>query len=233
MNKQIELPFYSSYDVHLTDLMLACKYSSYKNNFEIVKKLIENDENIDIYNTFDETAFMIACENIENMDTIKYLINKGANINNKDSYGITTLIKLCIGDNADQCIDVIKYLIKKKANINLKTNFGNTALIFASKFSKSGILVKYLIEQGANINEKNYDGFSVLSHALNCNRIETIKILLDFRVNIYTTFDKKETIFNYVKKKYKINSEIYKLIFSYKFIKNDDWCDFDVNFIYD
>ena len=74
------------------------------------------------------TALMFALQNgcpEDNTDTVKFLIEKGAEINVQDKYGNTPVI---IALQNDPKYETIEYLIKKGANTNAKNKFGSTPL---------------------------------------------------------------------------------------------------------
>lgn len=79
-------------------------------------------------------------------DSIEFLINKGADVNNKYK-GETPLM------NAVTRPDILKLLLSKGANIEDKTLFGKTALFYAVQFGGKDS-VELLLKNGANINSK-------------------------------------------------------------------------------
>jgi ankyrin repeat protein len=79
----------------------------------------------------------------------RYLIDKGANINELDNEGGSVLhLASLIGR-----LNFVKFLVEeKKFDINQKDMHGNTPLHIAIQFNKPQI-INYLIDHGANINE--------------------------------------------------------------------------------
>ena len=69
----------------------------------------------------------------ENLKQVKYLIEKGADVNAKDNEGNTALIK----SSRKGYLEVVKCLIEKGADINTKNNCGITIVHFHSKIYKS------------------------------------------------------------------------------------------------
>jgi uncharacterized protein YoxC len=86
-------------------------------------------------------------------ETVKILIEAGANIDAKNWEGRTALHRASYRGHTS----VAKLLIEKGANINEKNNRGDTSLHIAS-FKGRTQIVKMLIENGANIREKNRSG---------------------------------------------------------------------------
>ena len=65
-----------------------------------------------------------------NVDTVKFLIDHGANVNVKTAQGYSALIYA----SRDGFLDTVKYLIEKEAEVNSTTSFGYTALMVSFKF---------------------------------------------------------------------------------------------------
>lgn len=90
------------------------------------------------------------------MNTIKLIVENGADVNKKDSKGRTAIHAAAILPEKFS-IEPLKYLIEKGANVNAQDNKGNTAL-----FSASGGLnkkaVQLLIDAGADTSIWNYEG---------------------------------------------------------------------------
>ena len=64
---------------------------------------------------------------VENVDTVRILLEKGANVDAKTNNGRTALIEV----SARGRTDIVKMLIDKGADVNAKDNDGGTALTFA------------------------------------------------------------------------------------------------------
>lgn len=80
------------------------------------------------------------------IETVKELVNSGANVNETDKYGRTALHYAADGGY----LEIAKYLLSNGANIN--GNNGATPLYFAVSRKKVEV-VKYLLEQGADCNK--------------------------------------------------------------------------------
>jgi ankyrin repeat protein len=108
------------------------------------------------------------------MQTVKDLLAKGANVNAKDEKGRTALLSIAPArDNPEMA----KLLIEKGAEVNAKDNEGETALMIAASQSNPGIL-EALIEAGAEVDATNKAGGTALMAAAFRANIEEIKILL-------------------------------------------------------
>ena len=110
-------------------------------NFKIVKLLIENGAII-------KTKGYTALHRQHNPQTVKYLIEHGADVNAKTGYGDTPLHGLWVEE-------VTRVLIKHGADVNAKNSHGKTPLHTVKKNVK---IAKILIENGANVNAINNEG---------------------------------------------------------------------------
>ncbi len=90
-------------------------------------------------------------------DIVALLINAGANLDIKDNYGDTAVIKAAMHSNTE----IAKLLVENNANLDLQDNFGYTAIIYAVQRRNIDI-VKALIEKGANLDIKNSAGRTVI-----------------------------------------------------------------------
>lgn len=83
-------------------------------------------------------------------ELVKMLLDRGADVNAKDSEGATALMMVGYG-----WIDVAKVLLDKGADVNARDNEGTTVLM---KHACDADIVKLLLDKGANVNAKNKYG---------------------------------------------------------------------------
>ncbi|MEI0518875.1 ankyrin repeat domain-containing protein [Brachyspira murdochii] len=78
------------------------------------------------------------------LETLKALIENGADVNVKDDYNKTALMYASEKGH----LEIVKYLLDKGADINAKDNYGKTALMYASEKGHSEV-AKFLKSKGA------------------------------------------------------------------------------------
>jgi len=124
------------------DTPLIYAVSHGKTDLELIKYLVSHGADVNIINTLGKTPLMVAVSN-GNIDMVRYLVLKGANINVKDKlFGDTPLMVAASNGN----IDMVRYLVSKGADINAKDRFGKTPLNKAKDYK---FIVKYLQQKGA------------------------------------------------------------------------------------
>ena len=100
------------------------------------------------------------------------LIKYGANINEKDNYGMTPLMIACKSNQTE----VVNCLITFEVDVNKKNNCGNTALHYAAENLNTD-MVKALIKKCANltvINNEGLDAYKIAKEKLSSlNKIDS------------------------------------------------------------
>ena len=116
-----------------------------------------------------------------NLDILKYLKNKGANINERSNNGITPLMTSWF--NVPN-IKIIDYFIENGADIKERDSLGKDALLYSMKNIDLSI-IKRLIDLGADIHTKNNDGENILMVALRSGAdIEKIKYIISLGIDV-------------------------------------------------
>lgn len=109
-----------------------------------------------------------------NLDDTEYLVQRGVDINNKDSHDLMALHSTAGSDN----LNAVKYIVECGANINSKDNDGCTVLHLATKSNNLDV-VRYFVELGANINSKDSTGQTVLHSAVGLGNLNVVKYLTE------------------------------------------------------
>jgi len=112
-------------------------------------------------------------------ELVKYLIEKGANINPADIQGYTPLI-LAVQSNNQA---VINLLIEKGADLNSRDVYGYTPLIWALS-SGYPEMARVLMEKGADVNIADNDGKTPLIYSCIKGYIEISKTLIGKGVDV-------------------------------------------------
>ncbi len=122
------------------------------------------------------------------LEVVKFLLQKGADIEAVNGRGFTSLQLAAYGGHRD----VVQYLLEKGADINaVNKQMDMTALDFAFlKELQAGKLdiAPFLIDKGANfdVNEKNQFGYTALDMAIVFGHTEAAEYLLGFGPDIAT-----------------------------------------------
>jgi ankyrin repeat protein len=110
-----------------------------------------------------------------NVDVVKYLVERGADISVTDEYGEAPLFDAVCSGN----LGVVKYLVEEKGlNVNIKANDGTTPLFKAAAWSGKLEVVKYLVEKGADVNAKDNNGETPLFDAALFGKLDVVKYLV-------------------------------------------------------
>lgn len=142
------------------------------------------------------------------LEAVKFLLEKGADVDGKDNEGTTPLMVAAMNDH----VDVMKLLMKKGASIAATTNAGFNSLMFATDDKRIDAMkllldngagvdtpapadagltplmhaasngqlkaVNSLLEKGASLEAKDKDGWSPLFAAAQAGQLESVELLL-------------------------------------------------------
>jgi len=196
--------------VENTPIIYATMATETEDILKILKTLITSGANINVANKWGYTPLMhalIATENIYcdpyedftnkrtsiQTETVKILLDSGANVNATRDIGSTALMAAVENASQDNHLDLIKTLLDKGADVNATTNIGETALLEAS-LKKNPKIAKLLIDRGANVNAKTKDGNTALLTAAFYENLEIVKLLIDRGADVNVT---SKTYFGY------------------------------------
>jgi ankyrin repeat protein len=91
---------------------------------------------------------------------LEALLNAGASIDARDSFGLSALTIAATGSSPS----VVGFLLEKGARTSVRNIFGLTPLIWAVEYNTAES-VKTLIKHGASVNDKDYRGQAVIFRA--------------------------------------------------------------------
>ena len=123
-------------------------------------------------------ALIKACER-NNLAKVKDILERGADINEKNSSGNTALILASINGYTDTA----RMLIEKGIRLDEKNNFGFTALIWSSANGHEDI-AQMLIDKGATLDEKIDGGNTALILVCCYCYTEIARMLIDAGANL-------------------------------------------------
>jgi ankyrin repeat protein len=146
------------------DQILTIRFAL-RNNLEIMKLLIKYGLDINHYNKDGYTALIDSIDS-DNIESVKWLLENGANVNSKDK-NKTPLIEAAKQGN----IDIIKLLIEHKADPTICDNNKYTPYVYAVK-NNNVEAIEYLKKMP--INCSNYYK-SVLYHIVNNKDYEILE----------------------------------------------------------
>lgn len=114
-------------------------------------------------------------------NTVKLLLDAGADVNGKDCSGQTPLMSACKAPSSRDILLVLKLFIERGARIEDVDNEGKSALAHAiANSSMENAAILLLIEAGANIEEKDLRGEAPLMKACQGSRpTDKLKLLIE------------------------------------------------------
>ncbi len=114
----------------------------------------------------------------EDLNLVKEILAKDVNINIKDDYGVTPIMRAAQLNN----LRIVKLLMKKGADIKMKSDGGSTALDFASHSGALDI-VKLLLEKGGDI-DNDKKGLTEFIIACENNQLDKVKEFIENGINV-------------------------------------------------
>jgi hypothetical protein len=110
-----------------------------------------------------------------NLDEVKLLLTKGADVNAKDSEGKTPLMNAAYYGKKE----IAKFLLENGANVNARYVDGCTALIWAAGEGEAEVL-EILLKHGADVHAAERNGYTALMIAERMKRGNTAGILANW-----------------------------------------------------
>jgi ankyrin repeat protein len=168
----------SKLSVSASEFVVAADNAIDNNDLNELKRLLSIDKTIIDKKYKGDTAIMKASRRCNGSNIVAFLLENGANINDKevrDTIDHTPLIVAADGG----CKDIVEILLEAGANIEHRNDQGETALIAAAQNGHKEI-VQMLLDAGANINQENADGETALDLTIKLrHKKDVVDLLLE------------------------------------------------------
>lgn len=122
------------------------------------------------------------------LEVVTNLINEGADVNAKDSSGVTPLMDMLISGAEPE---VLKALIEAGADVNAKDIYGSTPLMYALLYKRSFEVITVFINAGAEVNTYDDNGFTPLYIAGMNSNSKAITALVKAGATVSFMFESK------------------------------------------
>ena len=156
-----------------------------------------NSQVINEQNEYGWTALMLSARNSRkdsSEETVKLLLEYGANVDIKDIEGWTALMMAARYSKTDSSEETVKMILEHGANVDIQNENGWTALMMTAIYSRtdsSEETVKMILKHGANVDIQNENGWTALMMTAIYSRTdsseETVKLLLEYGADIHLT----------------------------------------------
>lgn len=152
-----------------------------------VKHLLDKAGNDVNKLTHDGRTYLMWAAYAENLDMVKYLVEKGAKADVKGSHGYNAINFAARGGVTDT--KLYDFLMANGADLNDKTNNGANAILLVAPAttgygmendSDSGYkIIEYFAEKGLDINSADSDGNGIFNYAARGGDVALLKILVE------------------------------------------------------
>jgi len=185
------------------------------------------DVNTKVETRFGPRSLLHVYAKMGQVGNLTYVLEHGADIENKDNSGYTALILAAqygheeiitllldrsanieektnseytaLHEAADNGhTDIVTLLLDRGAKIDIEDDGGYTALYWAS-YNNNPEIVTILLDRGANIDHQDNQGCTVLHWAAQSNRTEIVRLLLDRGINIDAENKRNKTALEFAK----------------------------------
>ena len=150
----------------------------------LVELLLTRGADVDLRLDDGSTALLMACG--ENPRIFRLLVDYGADLEDRDSYGNSSLLKVSGDDSlSEEPEDTVRMLVNLGADIHSRNDLGETALFKAATNGYHRI-IQVLTEYGADIHARSKRGRSVLFTAIERYRpsYDIVSLLLELGVDV-------------------------------------------------
>lgn len=171
--------------IHTQDLKgnTALFKAVYHGKFKMMLYLLRAGAKLEHVNLNNENVIIQAVKSCRKIEIIRYLLDRGLDVNHTDRDGMNALmcaITNCEAQKSNEWMNIVRCLIDAKIDLNHKDQREKTALMLAcSHYNEhnSEELIKLLLEKGADPAIKDLDGRTALSHARDLNHSKMMYLL--------------------------------------------------------
>lgn len=194
--------------IHADGVLPCVEYIKNCQNFSILKKVLDLTGNVNWHDNKGKTLLMYASQNNADVRTVKYLLDKGAEIDAKNLNEWTSLmyaarynpnpavaedlilrgadsspnsvgLTISMLASCNQNPGVLMTVLKYQDDANAITLQGKTALMYACENQADSSILKLLIDSKADVNLSDNNGKTALMYALqNCKKPDSVYVLL-------------------------------------------------------
>lgn len=149
-------------------VLLTIDQAAAKGDLATVKRELQKGE--DVNGEHAGTSLLSLATKNGRLEMVKFLVDKGANVNHGAINGTAPLMLAATNGH----LDVVKFLVDKGADVNAKDHKGGTPLMAAAREGHLD-MVKFLVEKGADVNARGNDGETPLTLATKQDVVEFLK----------------------------------------------------------
>lgn len=180
------------------DVEVGNSFVIYFKNFykEPKMKIFTNLQKILNETTYQKTPLHCAVQG-GNLDIVKFLFDKGADVESQNSYNEKPL-HLAIKAGR---LKIVKLLLDKGANIEVKNGKYQATPLHGAVENYRIDVVKLLLNRDANVNAEDKDNWTPLHYAADTNSLDIVKVLVDAHASLDARDDYGKTPLDIAKDK--------------------------------
>ena len=138
---------------------------------DMMRQILAAGADVNAKNNFEATA-LLWCTN--NLEKVRLLIDKGANVNAVSKSGRTP-VRVAAAHSGN--VEVVRLLLNKGADLTKPKEAGAEALVAAAS-ANDAATIKLLLDRGVDANSRDSGGFTALMVAAERRNVEVVKWLL-------------------------------------------------------
>ncbi len=192
----------------LTPLMICVRNS--KCTIELIELLLENGVKLEARDRFSRTAFYYAVSSSPNVEIIRFLRKKGANIKIVERYkGWSVFFAAVVSKRNEQYLkELVSWGLPYK---NIVDIHGENLIVVAIRSGHSVDYIRILKNMGISPHTRTKEGVNTLMVAVSLEDVELVKQLMQWKVNYKLRDSKGRSILDYASPKFK-ETKLYKKI---------------------